>query len=138
MARRPGGRLLIDRAADPILITIPAQLKRVGIEMRFITGREEQRAPDATLVKLLTQANALRHRMITNTSLTVEEAARDAGVGSSYASRLLRLAFLAPDIVASILAGRQPVELTPHTLMSDTRLPLDWTEQRRSLGFASA
>jgi site-specific DNA recombinase len=123
---------------DPILITIPAQLKRVGIEMRFITGREEQWEPDATLVKLLTQANGLRHRMMANTSLTVEEAARDAGVGSSYASRLLRLAFIAPDIVVSILSGRQPVELTPHALMSDTRLPLDWTEQRRSLGFASA
>jgi site-specific DNA recombinase len=44
---------------------------------------------------------------------------------------------LAPNIVTSILASRQPAELTAHQLMSDTRLPLGWSEQRRALGFAA-
>ncbi len=50
--------------------------------------------------------------------------------------RLLRLSFLAPDIVAAILEGHQPPELTAHKLMRDTRLPLEWTAQRRLLRFA--
>jgi site-specific DNA recombinase len=54
----------------------------------------------------------------------------------SYATRLLRLKFLAPDIVAAIAAGRQPPALTANKLMADTRLPLDWGDQRKALGFA--
>ena len=51
-------------------------------------------------------------------------------------TRLLRLTFLAPDIVTRILTGRHPPELTARKLMTDTRLPLDWNEQRALLGFA--
>jgi hypothetical protein len=43
-----------------------------------------------------------------------------------------------PDIVNAILNGGHPPELTARRLMNDTRLPLDWNEQRRSLGFALA
>ena len=47
----------------------------------------------------------------------------------------MRLNYLAPDIVVAILNGRQPVGLTAHKLMADTRLPLEWSEQRTTLGF---
>jgi hypothetical protein len=39
------------------------------------------------------------------------------------------------NIVGAILNGNQPPELTARKLMDDTRLPLDWNEQRRVLGF---
>ena len=51
-------------------------------------------------------------------------------MGAPYAARLMRLNFLAPYIVVAILNGRQPVALPA------TRLPLDWSEQRKVLGFA--
>jgi hypothetical protein len=57
---------------------------------------------------------------------------RDIG----YATRLLRLAWLAPDIVEAILGGCQPENLTASRLIQDTRIPSDWPEQRRVLGFA--
>lgn len=57
-------------------------------------------------------------------------------MGAPYAARLIRLNFLAPDIVVAILTGRQPVALTARQLMADSRLPLAWTEQRKALGFA--
>jgi hypothetical protein len=37
--------------------------------------------------------------------------------------------------VNAIFSGTQPPELTARKLMDDTRLPLDWNEQRRKLGF---
>jgi site-specific DNA recombinase len=43
---------------------------------------------------------------------------------SPYHRRLLRLAFLAPDLQRAILAGRQPAGLT-----LDQRLPPLWTDQ---------
>ncbi len=57
-------------------------------------------------------------------------------MGGTYAARLIRLNYLAPDIVAAILDGKQPVDLTANKLMADTRLPLDWRAQRAALGFA--
>ena len=56
----------------------------------------------------------------------------------SYVTRLLRLTWLAPDIVAAIVDGRQPIGLTANRLMGDTRLPLEWQAQRELLGFAAA
>ena len=48
--------------------------------------------------------------------------------------RLLRLNYLAPDIIAAILDGTQPAALTGSRLMA-TDLPMDWSLQRRLLGF---
>ncbi len=57
-------------------------------------------------------------------------------MGAPYAARLMRLNYLAPDIVVAILNGRQPPAFTANKLMADTRLPLAWAEQRKALGFA--
>lgn len=40
-----------------------------------------------------------------------------------------------PDIVEAILVGRQPAGLKAYGLMRDTRIPIDWQEQREALGF---
>ena len=66
----------------------------------------------------------------------LEAIANEERITASYATRLVRLAFLAPDIVAAILAGKQPAGLTANKLMADTRLPFDWRDQRAALGFA--
>ena len=68
----------------------------------------------------------------------LDQIAGEENITPSYASRIVRLKFLAPDIVAAILAGKQPPELTANKLMADTRLPLDWRDQRTALGFACA
>ena len=58
------------------------------------------------------------------------------GVTDSYFSRIVRLAYLAPDITTAILHGRQPPRLTAAWLAQTSDLPLAWSEQRRILGFA--
>ena len=85
------------------------------------------------LVRLLVRAHAIRARLLQEPSLTLREIAADEAVSSSYVSRLVRLAFLAPDIVTAILTGRHPPQLTANRLMEDTRLPLDWRAQRELL-----
>jgi hypothetical protein len=120
-------------------LSIPARLKRTGKEMRIIVGDGSKPAtPDTGLVRLLVRANAIRDQLLADRSLTFEDIAKTEGVVPSYATRLFRLTMLAPDIVSAILSGKHPPELTARRLMDDTRLPLDWDEQRRCLGFASA
>ena len=53
---------------------------------------------------------------------------------SMMSHKIIACAFLAPDIVETILEGRQPAGLTLAKLTY--RLPGDWTDQRRRLGFA--
>jgi hypothetical protein len=51
---------------------------------------------------------------------------------------VLRLAFLAPNIVAAIITGTQPVELTLDRILRSGTLPLIWQEQYQHLGFPTA
>ena len=116
------------------VLTIPARLKRTGIEMRMVVEDGSEPANvDPVLVRLLLRAHAIRARLLEEPSLPLKEIAAEEGISSSYVTRLLRLAFLAPDIVTAILNGRHPPQLTANRLMDDTRLPLDWTAQRELL-----
>jgi site-specific DNA recombinase len=123
-----------DRERHLTVVSIPARLKRTGIEMRFVV--EDGSGPekvDPVLVRLLVRAHAIRARLLQDPGLTLKEIAAEEGVSNSYVSRLFRLAFLAPDILGAILNGRHPPQLTANRLMDDTRLPLDWSAQRERL-----
>ena len=135
---RDGDAPVSPPASDRVIrLTIPAELKRAGMEMKFVlSGDDDSAPPDPALVRLLVRANALARRVAAGSGSTLEDAGALEGMGAPYAARLMRLNFLAPEIVMAILNGRQPVGLTASKLMADTRLPLDWTEQRRALGFA--
>ncbi len=120
-----------------IRLTIAAALKRAGMEMKFvIDGADEGSTPDASLVRLLMRAHALARPLAMSPGSNLEDVGAQEGMGAPYAARLMRLNYLAPDIVVAILNGRQPVGLTARKLMADTRLPLEWSEQRTALGFA--
>jgi site-specific DNA recombinase len=121
---------------DVIVLTIQARLRRTGISMRMVL-EDGSRPPaiDMGLVRLVVRAHALWDRLRAHPSLSISSLAKEQQMGDSYATRLMRLAFLPPDIVSRILSGTQPPELTVRKMMDDTRLPLDWTAQRVKLGF---
>ena len=126
-----------DRLDEPLIrLSIPASLKRTGNEMKFVVDGVANSAPtDPTLIRLLLRGSKIRKRMFAPGEPPLEDIAAEEGISPTYATRLVRLTFLAPDIVAAILAGKQPAGLTANKLMADTRLPLDWSEQRSALGF---
>ncbi len=69
-----------------------------------------------------------------NGGKTMAELAAEAGVGGSYFTRILRLSFLAPDVVKAILRDRHPIELTAKRLANEVRLPIAWQDQHALLG----
>jgi site-specific DNA recombinase len=125
-------------SGEPIVrLAVPAQLKRTGKEMKFIVdGDGDGRTADPSLVRLIVRAYGLARRLAENPGSTLEDVAAQENIGGPYAARLIRLNYLAPDIIAAILDGKQPVDLTANRLMADTRFPLDWRAQRGALGFA--
>ena len=67
---------------------------------------------------------------------SIDAMAKQIGIKRDYLTVLVRLSYLAPEIVSAILAGRQPVELTPTRLIDLCKdLPHDWYAQRSYLGF---
>jgi site-specific DNA recombinase len=70
---------------------------------------------------------------------SIDAMAARLGVRRDYLAVLVRLSYLSPKIVHAIVAGEQPIELTPTRLVALSRnLPHDWQEQRRLLGFSPA
>jgi hypothetical protein len=79
----------------------------------------------------------IRHAWVmieANRDLSPAEIAKRSNASLSHFMRLLRLNYLAPDIITSIMDGTQPRELTRKALM-DANLPLDWGLQRKLFGF---
>ena len=111
-------------------IAAPASLVRRGYELQLVMGPPGQSRPakvDAKLVELLAKGEAAYQRLTSEGGLAKTE--------REHLIRLARLRFLAPDIVAAILDGRQPVQLTARALLRKAELPMSWTAQRRELGF---
>ena len=63
---------------------------------------------------------------------SISDLAREIGLDVSFASRLLRLTLLAPDIIEAILMGEEPSGLS--LTMLTRQLSVVWEEQRRELG----
>ncbi|MDX3899163.1 MAG: recombinase family protein [Sphingobium sp.] len=124
-----------DEQAESIII--PATLISRSGEKRLSIPDEAQyhTRPDAALVKLIVRAFQARQLVEAADAHSLAVAADKAGVSSAYLGVLLRLSYLAPDIVAAIIDGRQPPTLNRQRLARVANLPLDWRGQREVLGF---
>ena len=107
------------------------------METRFLiegAGGGPRREPDRSLLRLLTRAHRFHTMVMHDQGKSITELAGDAGVSPSYFTRVLRLSFLAPEIVKAILTGRHPPQLTAKHLMSQTGLAKAWLGQAAQLG----
>jgi site-specific DNA recombinase len=119
-------------------IRVEAKLARRGKEMKFIEPpiNSAITSRDPSLMKLVVKAHLARECLEKANDLSISELAEAQGVSSDYFRVLLRISYLAPDIVAAILEGRQPVQLNRQRLARATSLPIDWHDQRGALGFS--
>jgi len=92
-----------------------------------------RRKPDHSLCRVLAQAHQYHAMVMRNGGKTMAQLASEAGVGGSYFTRILRLGFLAPEVVKAVLRDRHPIELTAKKLVNETRIPIAWAEQRTLL-----
>lgn len=71
-----------------------------------------------------------RKRLETGEASTTHDLAERLGLCRRHTARILPLAYLAPDLVEMILAGRQPQALSLQALTAKPLPPL-WADQRR-------
>ena len=123
---------------DSTIVTLnaDASVRRCDREKRVLVPDHlagKAPAPNAKLIKLVAHAHAWLDAVTSGRVASINELSGQLKRSRTYISPVIRVAFLAPDITESILAGTQPVDLKSADLLNN--LPLDWPDQRRVLGF---
>jgi site-specific DNA recombinase len=126
--------------ADRLKISVPAKLKRTGLGIKMIIdgpdGHRGNGSVDPSLARLVVKGHVYRDKLIKGKGASLTDIANSQNVTRSYFTRLVRLTFLAPDIIRAILEGQHPPMLTAAKLTKASRLPLTWPEQKKVLGFS--
>src|SRR5580692_6219490 len=123
---------------DPITLSIEAKLRRAGKGKRLVIANGAEAEVNAGLVELIKDAFTIRIQLLSGSDDSIEAMSGRLGMNKCRLTSLIRLSYLAPDIVRALLEGRQPIELTPTRLLRLSKdLPHDWSEQRHVLGFAA-
>jgi site-specific DNA recombinase len=113
---------------EPVRLDIPARLKRSGHVMRLITRSGSAASPvvDRTLVKAIVQGRTWWRELQTNTAMTIEDLARREGITGPFVARIVRLAFLSPQVLASVIDGTLPTHVTVKRLTAPKAVPARW------------
>jgi hypothetical protein len=124
---------------DVLTLTVWARLQRVGREMKMLVeNTDHQKEADPALLRIVARAHDIQEHLTQKSGLTLHAIASREHVTPGYVSRLLRLSSLAPDIITAIINGKNPPQLTAKKLMRlALEIPVDWTAQRKLLGFHS-
>ena len=105
-------------------------MRQLDAEGRVLILRQRR---DPILIKGLRRAHQLAAAMGWNASDGSFRQTDMASPTSAYERKLVRLAFLAPDLQRDILEGRQAPGLTLQRLLHEP-LPLAWDRQRQVFG----
>lgn len=121
----------------PILASfeVPYSKRQNGRSRPIVIAPENAPQPDTDLIALVADARRWAGELLEGRSQTIQQITERDGLRSGSVSRILPLAWLAPDITTAILEGCQPPDLTVKSLRDLPGLPLSWEEQRRILGF---
>lgn len=124
-------RATISTDGETITVHIPLTFRKRGGRKLVVTPDGAEWAPrprvDNAMVKALARAFRWRKMLDEGAFGTLEDLARAKGVHATYASRVLRLTLLAPNVVEAILDGRQAGELQLDDLLAG--FPLEWRQQ---------
>ncbi len=123
-----------------LTLSVPARLKRNGRVVRLLIQPDGKQPQKPQVDPALVASLQLAHRWwncISEEGLNVTALAMREKLSTSYVSRMIRLAFLAPDITTAILSGTHPCDITAKRLAAPHQIPVSWQQQRQALGFGS-
>ena len=112
-------------APDACTIIAPFRMRRRGLEAKIILGAATP-LPDPVLARNILTARRWYEEIKAGTSFTTL-AGREQTT-TSRIQQIIDLAFLAPDILDQVAAGRQPLPFTSEWIKYHS-LPADWQKQ---------
>jgi hypothetical protein len=127
-----------DADSESIILTVPVRASGSVVVSSVSEGWDQSNwtianaRHDPALIKALAQAHEWRGWIEEGIAVTLEDVATRSSRDRKYSHKILKLAFLAPDIQRAILTGRQHKSLTLAAL-TETDPPLLWADQRTLL-----
>ncbi len=131
------GRPILSKDGRTITVHIPITLRHQGGRKQVVTPAgvtpwiPASTRVDSTLVKAIVRAHRWRDMLESGDYATVRDLAKAEVINESYLGRVLRLTLLAPEIIETILQGRQPATLELDDLLQ--QFPVEWDRQFESL-----
>jgi len=121
-------------ANDTIRVHIPLTVRKRRGRPRILppTDVETSEPPlgqDPHVLRAIGRAWAWRKRMVRGEVTTIADLAAEEGLSDRYVSRLLRLAWLAPEVLERLVIHREPSTISIVDLCTVAVLP--WCEQPR-------
>ncbi len=130
----------ITHRPDDTLIRIRATLRLRDQQLVFIDSNGyspvKTNTPDAKLIKNIAKAHRWTNLIESGQFSSIRQLAKAEKCSEGYMRRILPLAYLAPDIIESILDGNQPPRLNLQ-YCTTRELPYSWDEQRKLLGYTA-
>ena len=105
---------------------------RHGNDAKLVVGDVQLAAvarADSQLIILLRDAHSARALALSRPTLSLDQLAVNFGRSTERYKRLLRLSYLSPTIIATIIEARQPTHLNNRFLQNLDGLPLGWAGQ---------
>jgi len=130
---------LSDRATPKILrITrfVSMQMRRCGVELKLVLdgNQEMPRKADPVLLKAVARARRWFEEIASGRVRSSAEIARREALPKGYVAGLLRLAFLSPSIIETVIEAHGLERLNLQTLINKrVALPLNWRDQKEWL-----
>ena len=120
-----------------ITLKTNVQLKRCGYAMRLIItdANKNQTLKDQRLIDHISKAYQWLTLITSGKVQSIKEIAEAEGLDQSHVTRTINKAFLAPEIIRTILNGTQPAHLNLKYMKQFRVLPNDWNMQKSLLGF---
>ena len=118
------------REQGAVVVFIPMRFHRRNGSQKIVTaGQAKEDQDEDAPWRACPKAHRWQGELESDQHSSVEDLAKAYKVNLSYASRMLRLTSLAPNIVEAVLGGRPPAGLSLRALHKG--IPLYWEEQRQ-------
>ena len=125
----------LDSSADVITLRVEYRLTRTGRALRLVQGDKVlagSDTPDQALIKLLLKARRW-WSILAKGDTNIGALSKAEGVTASYVTRVIRLAFLSPEVIEAALDGKLKPSVSGSTLVNMGSVPALWDEQRKQL-----
>ena len=133
VARRLQDGDALTQSNEGATITVPLIFKRNRGETIAVDPHGVATLKRTTINKplygALVRAEGWKRRLMAGDVANVQALAKEDGATATFITRLIRVAFLAPDLKRAVIEGRQPLALTLQTIMTRD-LPTSWLAQR--------
>ena len=116
---------------DTTRVFIPLSQRRRNGRPRILppvpVAHFQSRSQDPHILKAVGRAWAWRRRLEAGEAATIQDIAKAEGFTDRFVSRMIRLAYLSPDVLERLVISRDPPSVSVNELIDATYLP--WAKQ---------